>query len=123
MLKSRLFSLAALLVLAVAGRTAPPAEAIKLLEDYQKESEEARKKFQEQERQSRVKLVEALDKILKRFIDAGMLEEAVAVKEEIAKLRADVANVRVNVKPQPFPGSVPSGAENVGKSFVYEVTG
>jgi hypothetical protein len=119
MFKSRLFSLAALLVLAVAGRAAPPAEVSKLIEDHLKEREEARKKFEEQQRQHRVTLLDQLEKLQKKYTQAGKLEDAMAIKEEIQKLRANV----IDIKAQPFPGSIPGGAENIGKSFVYEITG
>jgi hypothetical protein len=119
MFRSRLFSLVALLVLAIAGRAAPPAEVSKLIDDHMKEREEARKKFEEQQRQHRVTLLDALEKLQKKYTQAGKLEEAMAIKEEIQKLRTDVIGLKV----EPFPGTIPGGPENVGKSFVYEVTG
>src|SRR5262245_38745776 len=92
-----------------------PVDAKKLVEDFDKKVADVQSRVEEEMRKERLSLIAELKKLQDDFCKKGMLDEAVAIRDQIRALHGRIVNAT------PFPGAVPAGPESVGKSFVYEV--
>jgi WD40 repeat protein len=81
---------AAITTLAPAHTDDPPSDAAKRIEQFEGEAEAIRSKADAEVRTSRDKLVEDLQGMQNAYCKAEKLDEAVAVRDRIRRLRADV---------------------------------
>src|SRR5262249_13257744 len=80
------------------------------------EAAELEKKAEEKLKKHRLALLEQLRPMMEDYTRSGKLDEALALRDQVRKLRAPAFNVR------PDPGNLLS-FENIGESHVFEVVG
>jgi hypothetical protein len=104
--------------LAVAVRGDEPSPLAKALVDkFEKEAADIRKKAAEQISQRRQVLLAALQDLHDTLVKDGKKDEARDVREQIEKIKAEM------VAAKPDPGNMEAYRDKVGKSFFFEVTG
>jgi hypothetical protein len=106
------------LALAVAARGDEPSPLAKALVDkFEKEAAEIRKKAAEQINQRRQGLLAALQDLQDTLTKEGKKTEADAVRDQIERIKGEM------VAAKPDPGNMEAYRDKVGKSFFFEVTG
>ena len=94
-----------------------PGDALKQLEKYEQEAAAIQKKADAEIQAKKEKLIKELKALQDAYCKDGKLDEAVAIRDKIRLLRRGALEVR------PDPGYLASYRDQVGKSFVFEVTG
>ena len=94
-----------------------PADAKEMLAGFNTEAAEIRKKAEEQVTERRRKLVEELQKAQDRYTREAKLDEAVAIRDTIRKLKSAHLSVR------PDPGNLSEYRDHEGETFYFQVTG
>jgi hypothetical protein len=113
-------ALALLLILPAqlrADDTPVPDDAKKLIDDFDREAKDIQEKAEKEVKARRDKLIEKLKQLQDTYTRAGKLDEAVAISEKIKVVKIGTLEIK------PDPGTVNGLRDQVGKSFVYEVTG
>ncbi|HUU01781.1 MAG TPA: LCCL domain-containing protein [Myxococcota bacterium] len=90
-----------------------PRDAAKLISKFELAAEKIRGRAEDEIKPLRIEVIRILKSLQDKYTRAAMLDEAVAVRDEIRALRG----VR------PDPGYLRTAAGDIGKRFLYEVTG
>jgi hypothetical protein len=100
------------------ARTAEvPADARNLIDEYDKESKALKEKAEQEIKEKREKLIERLKQLQDTYTRAGKLEEAVAIRDTIKRMKQGALDIK------PDPGTLGAYRTQIGKTFVFEVTG
>lgn len=110
--------LALLVVLVACGPAAAqaeevPGEAQAVIEEFRRAERAIRKQAEERLRPVRKKAVERLQALQDKYCRAARLDEALAVREAIRALQGI----------RPDPGQLRVTPDEIGKSYLFEVTG
>jgi hypothetical protein len=90
-----------------------PKDAAKLISKFDLAAGKIRERAEDEIKPLRVELIRKLKSLQAKFTRASMLDEAVAIRDEIRALRG----VR------PDPGYLRAQVGDIGKRFLFEVTG
>lgn len=90
-----------------------PEDAAGLVAKFELSAAKIRKRAEDEIRPLRKQLIGKLKKLQDKYTRAAMLDEALAVRDKIRALRG--------IKPD--PGCLRAKVEDIGKSYLFEVTG
>jgi hypothetical protein len=94
-----------------------PADARKLFEGFQEEAKQIRKKAEDDVAARGKALADSLKTLQDQYTRDAKLDEAVAIRDLIRKLKA------VDLDLRPDPGSLSNYSQLIGHTFHFEVTG
>lgn len=94
-----------------------PADAKEMLAGFDVDADAIRKKAEEEIHLRRLRLIDELQKAQDRYTREAKLDEAVAIRDTIRRLKASRLNVRPN------PGSLFQFRELEGQPLHFEITG
>lgn len=107
---------------APAAQAAPlPADAHKLVTDFEQEAAAIRLRAQRELAARQQKLIEELTKLQDAYSKPGTLDEAVAIRDRIRQLKAGGPEAIVDALPD--PGMLHQFRGHVGRVFHFRVTG
>jgi hypothetical protein len=98
-----------------------PEDARQLLEEFEQVASTIRNKAELEINARKQELIERLQKVQDAYTTPGTLDQAVAVRDRIRALQADLRNTMADV--QPAPDTLQAYAGAIGQAFYFRVIG